>query len=136
MPMRSGIYMPPLVSASRLSSPLSVSARVSISSAASQAFASCSSSSTGAFQNAMMASPMYLSMVPLRSMMALVNGVRNRFIRRVKPWVVLVVFGDGRKSAHIAEQYRHAALFAAEHQLFGRAGKLLHHVRRQVVAER
>ena len=42
-------------------------------------------SSSGAFQNAMMASPMYLSIVPLRSMMALVNGVRKLFISLVRP---------------------------------------------------
>jgi len=36
--------------------------------------------------NAMIASPMYLSIVPLRSMMALVNGVRKLFINAVKPW--------------------------------------------------
>ena len=33
----------------------------------------------------MMASPMYLSIVPLRSTMALVSGVRSRFIRAVRP---------------------------------------------------
>src|SRR5215204_1551820 len=51
----------------------------------SQAFASCAASSSGAFQNAMMASPMYLSIVPLRSTMALVSGVNSRFIRWVRP---------------------------------------------------
>jgi hypothetical protein len=53
--------------------------------AASQAFASWAASSSGAFQNAMMASPMYLSIVPLRSTMALVSGVNSRFIRCVRP---------------------------------------------------
>ena len=42
-------------------------------------------SSSGAFQNAMIASPIYLSMVPLRAMIALVSGVRKRFISAVRP---------------------------------------------------
>ena len=39
-------------------------------------FIACSGSSSGAFQNAMMQSPIYLSIVPLRSRMTLVIGVR------------------------------------------------------------
>src|SRR5260370_17520106 len=56
-----------------------------MSSAASQALSWCSLSSSGAFQNAMMASPIYLSIVPLRARIALVRGVRNRFISFVNP---------------------------------------------------
>ena len=56
-----------------------------MSSAASQALSSWVGSSSGAFQNAMIASPMYLSIVPLRSMMALVSGVRKLFISAVRP---------------------------------------------------
>src|SRR5207344_1653872 len=65
--------------------PLSVSTRRSISSAASQALISWLASFSGAFQNAITASPMYLSMVPLCSMMALVSGVRKLFINDVRP---------------------------------------------------
>ena len=43
-------------------------------------------SSIGAFQNAMMQSPMYLSIVPWRSMISLVIGERKpRLIRRLSP---------------------------------------------------
>ena len=75
----------PAASASRGARAFSARARSIIRSAASQAFASCAGSSSGAFQNAMMASPMYLSIVPLRSMMTLVSGVSSRFISVVRP---------------------------------------------------
>ena len=84
----------------------------------------------------MMASPIYLSIVPLRSMMALVSGVRKRFIRLGEALrIVLVVLGDGGEAAHVAEQNGHAAFFAAQHQLFRRFRQLLDQLRRQVKAE-
>ena len=45
--------------------------------------AAWSASSSGAFQNAMIASPMYLSMVPRSSRMMSVIGVRKRLMKRV-----------------------------------------------------
>ena len=67
----------PAASASARRSALRRSSASSMRNAASQAFASWAGSSSGAFQNAMMASPMYLSIVPLRSTMALVSGVKQ-----------------------------------------------------------
>ena len=54
-----------------------------MASAERQAFLACSGSSKGAFQNAMMQSPIYLSMVPLPSRMMSVIGVRNLLMNRV-----------------------------------------------------
>ena len=83
-------------------SALSRSSASSMRSAASQAFASWSASSSGAFQNAMMASPMYLSIVPLRSTMAFVSGVRQPVHQGGEALrVVLVVLGDGGEAAHV-----------------------------------
>ena len=45
------------------------------------------------------------------------------------------MLGDGGEAAHVAEQNGHAALLAAQHQLFRRARQLLDHVRRQIIAE-
>ena len=49
------------------------------------AFFLWSSTSNGAFQKAMMQSPMYLSMVPSLAMMTSVMGVKKRFMSLVKP---------------------------------------------------
>ena len=54
-------------------------------SAARQACAACSASSSGAFQNAMMQSPMYLSIVPLHPSTTSVIGVSSRLTRAVRP---------------------------------------------------
>ena len=70
-------------------------------------------------------------------MMALVSGVRKRFIRLGETLrIVLVVLGDGGEAAHVAEQNGHAPFLAAEHQLFRRFRQLLDQRRRQVKAER
>jgi hypothetical protein len=50
----------------------------SIASAAAQASSAWSGSSSGAFQNAMMQSPMYLSIVPRRAIMISLIGVSKR----------------------------------------------------------
>ena len=54
-------------------------------SAVSHASAAWRSTSSGAFQNAMIASPMYLSIVPRWLRIRSVIGVRNRFMNRVRP---------------------------------------------------
>ncbi len=56
-----------------------------MASALSQAWSAWRGSSSGAFQNAMMQSPMYLSIVPFRDMMMSVMGVRNRLMSCVSP---------------------------------------------------
>ena len=115
---------------------LSSSTRSSMSSAASQALTWCSLSSSGAFQNAMMASPIYLSMVPLRLRIALVSGVRKRFISAVRPCGSLLVgLRDRGEAAHVGEHDGHLALLAAEHELFRRLRELLDQRRRQILAE-
>ena len=79
---------------------------------------------------------MYLSMVPLRSMMALVSGVRKRLISaRQALRVVLEAFRDRGEAADVAEHDRQLALFAAEHQLFRRLRQLLDQRRRKILAE-
>ena len=53
--------------------------------AASQETCSCLSTSIGAFQKAIIQSPIYLSIVPFLFMISLVRGVKNLFISFVKP---------------------------------------------------
>ena len=76
----------PAASRSALMSALSAVSSPNIASADSHAWRPCLASSSGAFQNAMMQSPMYLSMVPLRSRIRSDIGVRKRLIRLVSPW--------------------------------------------------
>src|SRR5215218_7347308 len=91
----------PAASASARRSALRRSSASSMRKAASQAFASCAASSSGAFQNAMMASPMYLSRA-----LAVDDGVGQR---RQQPGhqvgqalrVVLVLLGDRGEAAHV-----------------------------------
>ena len=74
-----------LLMASLSSSWLSSSNFSNITSAELQASVTWVGTSTGAFQNAIMQSPMYLSMVPIRSIITCVIGVRNLFISCVRP---------------------------------------------------
>ena len=84
----------------------------------------------------MMASPMYLSIVPLRSTMALVSGVKQPVHQVGQALrVVLVLLGDRGEAAHVGEQHRHDPLLAAEHELLGRLGELLDEHRREVLPE-
>src|SRR6516164_1833572 len=136
IPTCSGLYVPPFWSASCLNCRLSLSARASISRPASQALTSCCGSSSGAFQNAMIASPMYLSIVPI----ALDDGVRQRSQKTIHQprqtlRIVLVGLGNRREPADVAEQDCHPALFAAEHELLGRTCELFHERGGQVEAE-
>ena len=83
-----------------------------------------------------MASPIYLSIVPLRSMMD-VGQRRQQPVHQLREALRIVLEGlrDGGEAAHVAEQDRHVAHFAAQHELLGRIGQLLDQGRRNVLAE-
>ncbi len=84
----------------------------------------------------MMASPIYLSIVPRCSMMALESGVSSRFMSAVRPdGLVLVPLGNRREAANVAEQNGHILAFTAKHQTVGPAGQLLDELRRKVLPE-
>src|SRR5215204_3964444 len=110
----------PAASASARRSALRRSSASSMRKAASQAFASCAASSSGAFQNAMMASPMYFVDCPV----AVDDGVGKR---RKEPIhqsgkslrIMLVALGNRGEAAHIREQHRHHPLLTTEHELLG-----------------
>ena len=72
-----GICLLPLSPASAFSAWFNTSSSSNITRADSQACSGWSSSSRGAFQNAMFQSPMYLSMVPLRAGTPVARGMRG-----------------------------------------------------------
>ncbi len=85
MPMPRGLKPTPAASAFLRRRSLKLSIAVNMSSAASIARPAWSGMSSGAFQNAMTASPMYLSIVPVCDRITSVSGVKRRLIRSVNP---------------------------------------------------
>ena len=80
---------------------------------------------SGAFQNAITQSPMYLSMVPPSASTAPESGSSRRLMRRGEPLgLVLEALRQGREAAHVAEQDRQVAPLAAELEGGGIAGEL------------
>ena len=73
----------------------------------------CSGTSTGAFQNAMMASPMNLSMVPERSTISPAQRAEQR-VEHAERFGRRVLFGEAGEAAHVGEHHRDLARLAAE----------------------
>ena len=86
MPIFSGLNVLPAAAASASHSRSARPASRRMSWAAATAFLAWSGSSSGAFQNAMMQSPIYLSIVPLCSVMISVIGDRNSLMKCVSVW--------------------------------------------------
>ena len=87
-------------------------------SAASTAWRAWSASSSGAFQKAMIASPIYLSMVPPADEHDADSGLSSRFISAVsRSGSSFSALGNGGEAAHVAEQDRQCLALAAETQL-------------------
>jgi hypothetical protein len=125
-----------------LGSPSAASSRLSAAIASSMPSApraprnACSGSSSGAFQNAMMQSPIYLSMVPFSASTQFDSGVRMRLTRcRQALRIGLHALRDGGEAAHVAEQDGQLLHLAAELQQGRIVLQPLHHLRGQVVAE-
>ena len=136
MPTFIGRYAAPAAFASAIRSAFIRSSEAIMPSAAAQADRAWSGWARGAFQKAMTASPMNLSMVPPRSRIAFerlreqpVHQLRQR--RRVAP----VALGDRREPPHVAEKEREFPRLAAERQPLLRLGQLVHQIAGDVLAE-
>ena len=87
-------------------------------SAASTAWLAWSGSSSGAFQNAIRQSPIYLSIVPPCASTISDSGVSSRLISVVsRSGSSFSALGDGGEAAHVAEQDGQLLPLAAELQL-------------------
>ena len=107
-----------------------------MASAASTAWTAWSASSSGAFQNAMIASPIYLSIVPPAASTAADSGLSSRLHQRGQPLrLVLQRLRNGGEAAHVAEQDRQRLALAAETQPRRVGGQPLDQDRRQILRE-
>ena len=113
MPNRTGLNERPSASARLRQPSFSETSVCRIASADSTACLAWSGSSSGAFQNAMIASPMYLSTVPRR----IENRVGHRrqiFVEEMGQLRGVEPFRDGRERPDVAEEQGQLALQAAE----------------------
>ena len=83
----------------------------------------------GAFQNAMIASPIYLSMVAPFCISTSVIGVR-KLLRKTVSSVASMIFGQPRKAAYVAKEKREIAVLATKFEALRILHQPLYHGRR------